>query len=380
MDRPLFILAPIRYPWRFNSPKHSIHQISVRTFAPLNYLSKKVEGFTIFNPLPPTHFDLIHTFNRIPISTLPFVIGFESHLPRAFGIEKSPLFKLLAARLASDKCRAIVATSKFASRLFMKMHANSRYRDRLFDKLHVRLPNILIDAAEDACTEPVQDLIQVVFVGNHFGRKGGCVTLRMAELAHARKLPILFHVISKFEVGAKSWTDPLVSGYFDHYRQLLSLPNVNYHGALPNASVISLIQHAHFAILATFSDTFGYSAIEAMAHYTPVIATTQGALPEFIENEKNGVLLELDTDESGEWIHLKDDRTTDRFAATHREEVERLAHGALDSIVKMASCEPRYRALRQNARSSAIRLFSATDADKYWDDLYDRAIEGVVYA
>ena len=119
MSRSLSILAPTRYPWKFNSPKHSRHRISVRHFLPLNYISKKIEGITIFNPLPPRHFDLIHAFNRIPITWLPFIIGFESHLPRGFGIENSAFtFRYMTSRLASDNCRAIIATSEFARRTF----------------------------------------------------------------------------------------------------------------------------------------------------------------------------------------------------------------------------------------------------------------------
>lgn len=44
-----------------------------------------------------------------------------------------------------------------------------------------------------------------------------------------------------------------------------------------------------------------------MANYTPVIATAQGALTEFVEHEKNGALIPLPTDEFGEWIHNRDD-------------------------------------------------------------------------
>ena len=125
----------------------------------------------------------------------------------------------------------------------------------------------LIGEAHDAFYASDHEPLHVVFVGNHFGRKGGCVTLRMAELAMVKKLPIVFHIVSKFEVGASSWTDPLTPGYFDRYRELLSLTNVRYHGSLPNVSVLELIQRANFAMLTTFSDTFGFSAIEAMANY-----------------------------------------------------------------------------------------------------------------
>src|SRR5690349_13638233 len=103
------ILAPTRYPWRFNGPRASRHVIENRNFVPFNHLSNRLEGVTIFNPLPPQQFHLIHAFNRIPLTTLPFVIGYESHLPRAFGMEKSRYFKLLTRRLASPNCRRVVA-------------------------------------------------------------------------------------------------------------------------------------------------------------------------------------------------------------------------------------------------------------------------------
>ena len=240
MTQSLSILAPARYPWKFNSPKQSRHRIFVRHFLPLNYISKKIEGITIFNPLPPTRFDLIHAFNRIPLNGLPFVIGFESHLPRGFGIENSTFFRFMTSRLASNDCRAIVATSEFARRIFVRMHERSTYRSLLYKKIQVRLPNILMSEAADACGAPTQAPIRVAFVGNHFGRKGGCVTLRMAELAMVRRLPIVFFIVSKFEVGASSWTDPLTPGYFDRYRELLCLPNVHYYRSLSNVSVLDL--------------------------------------------------------------------------------------------------------------------------------------------
>jgi glycosyltransferase involved in cell wall biosynthesis len=251
------------------------------------------------------------------------------------------------------------------------MHEHSPYRDCLYQKIQVRLPNVLIPEDRDASDTLPQEPIRVVFVGNHFGRKGGCVMLRMAELAMVKKLPIEFHIVSKFEVGAASWTDPLTTGYFDRYRELMNLSNVRYHGTLPNKSVIELIQRAHFAILTTFSDTFGYSAIEAMANYIPVIATAQGALPEFIEHNKNGILLELSTDEFGAWTHLSADRTTDDFARRHRQEIERLADAALKAVETLRANDRQYRELRRNARATAVSLFSAKDANKYWDDLYE---------
>jgi glycosyltransferase involved in cell wall biosynthesis len=345
---------------------------------PLNYISKKIEGVTVFNPLPLKRFDLIHAFNRIPISTLPYIIGFESHLPRGFGIETSLLFRYMTERLVSDKCRAIVAISQFARRIFLKAHDGSPYLSELSSKLHVRLPNMFIPITQDTCPSPSADRIRVLFVGNHFARKGGYVALRIAELAYQRKLPLRLDIVSQFQIGSASWTDPIDPTYFDQFRKLLALPNVHNHGTLPNSDVLNLVREAHFSLLTTFSDTFGFSAMEAMANYCPVIATRQGALPEFIHDEVNGIVLDIETNEFGEWIHLGDDRSSVSFAKLHRDEVERLAQSAFHSILTLVANPSAYRAMRQSARSTAIRLFGADDANHYWDDLYDHAIKGVV--
>src|SRR5260370_5238390 len=104
MRDALNILAPTRYPWQFNSPRHSKHIISIRNFLPLNYVHSSIEGVTVFNPFPLCKLDLIHAFNRIPIGVSPFLIGFESALPPAFASEDSPLSALLAPMLASTIC------------------------------------------------------------------------------------------------------------------------------------------------------------------------------------------------------------------------------------------------------------------------------------
>ena len=62
LSKSLTILAPDRYPWRFNGPRNSRHDLTIRKFAPFNYLSPKLEGITVYNPLPIRHFDIIHGF------------------------------------------------------------------------------------------------------------------------------------------------------------------------------------------------------------------------------------------------------------------------------------------------------------------------------
>jgi glycosyltransferase involved in cell wall biosynthesis len=372
----LRILAPIRYGWTFNGPRHSRHIVERRSFLPLNLISKRIEAVTVMNPLPLRRFDLVHAFNRMPVgTTTPFIIGFESHLPRAYGLERTAYFRHLCRTLADPRCRAIVAISQHARANFLATHEGSGWLEPLLAKLHVRHPNLEISACGDHFVDLTQEPLTLAFVGNHFGRKGGCVAVRLAQLAHAHKLPIRFEIVSSLQVGGAIWTDPASRSFFDRYLALLKLPNVRWHGSLDNRSVNELLRRSHLSLLPTFGDTFGYSAMESMANWTPVIATKQGALPEFISHRQDGILLDLPTSRLGAWVHSSSPhRATKRFETIFADAVEALALQAFEEVKTIAQ-NPRLLAeMRRSARETAKRLFDSRSASKFWDDLYVQAL------
>lgn len=284
----------------------------------------------------------------------------------------------MSKSLASDRCRGIVAISHYAYRQCLNQHKNFPWYDDIKTKLSVRYPNIHIPEKEDALAQDNINTIRILFVGNHFARKGGLVALRLAQLAHERNLPITIDIISSLQVGAMSWIDPLTKDYFTPYKQLIeTLPNVTHHGALPNAQVIEHIRQSHFLLLPTFSDTFGFSAIEAMSQYTPVIATSQCAMPEFINNN-NGILLPLEVDECGEWASIKGQkRNSSSYAAFYDNAVLQLAQKALEKIENIISNRTTYMQMRLRARSTAETLFSSTDANTFWDDYYCQSLNNL---
>ena len=371
--RPLRILAPTRYPWRFNGPRRSRHIIQKKPFVPLNKIDERIEGFTAF--APSLHrYDLIHGFNRIPLGRTPYLIGFESHLPRAFSLESTSYFKALCRSLAGNRCRGIVAISRFAEGTFRRMHAGSEFEHELLSKLEMRYPNLPIADLED---EPpsLSEPIHLVFVGHHFARKGGCVAVRLAEIARQAGIALRITIISRLEMGGDIWTDPSRSEYYSSWLDRLKDASITHYEQLPNSEVQKVLRQAHFCLLPTFGDTFGYSAIEAMANYCPMIATRQGALPEFIRDDENGILLDLPLDDDGQWIHIASpDRDTPGFERMFTEEIDRLAESALSGIMGYINDESRYRRLRQEARRTVQQLFSADDASEFWDRRYEEAV------
>jgi glycosyltransferase involved in cell wall biosynthesis len=372
----LRILAPVGYPWRFNSPRHSRHLVERRKFAPMNYVSRKLEGITAFNPFPPGRFDLVHAFNRIPLGNAPFIIGFEDYLPRGFGLERSVYYRWLVDTLASPRCRKIVAISDHARTVFKSLHEHGAQAEKLFAKLCVQYPNIEIPDVPDALAEDDLSEIVLTFVGNDFGRKGGCVAVKLAEKALARGFPLKVEIVSTLNMGGAVWTDPASSAFFDRYRALLNLPNVTLHGRLENAEVKSLLARSHFSLLPTLGDTFGYSAIESMAYWTPVIATRQGALGEFVSHLDTGLLLDLETSKIGQWIHQSSpDRGTPSFEKIFEDEIERLANEAFELITRLSQEPQKMRLMRRRARERCIELFDAIPASRAWDAAYESAVQ-----
>ncbi|WP_375402549.1 hypothetical protein [uncultured Sphingomonas sp.] len=165
----------------------------------------------------------------MPIGTTPYVIGFESHLPRAFCLESTSYYAALRRSLASRRCRGIVAISHYAEKVFRAAHAGSAEYDAIASKLQTRYPNVDLGEFTDHCDDLADaPTIRVTFVGAHFARKGGCVAVRLAELAAAAGVPLEITIVSKLEMGGGIWTDPLRDGFFDTWRDRLKHPSIRW--------------------------------------------------------------------------------------------------------------------------------------------------------
>lgn len=375
-NRRLNILA-VRdhYNTGFNTPRVSSHHIERRRFVPFNRFYKPLQGATVVNPWPPRKFDLLHAFNRVPMAgSTPFVIGFESHMPRAFGHEDGIVFKTLTNQLLSAQCRRIIPMSQAAKATFLEQHKNNPRLDEIKAKMVVRLPSIMLPEMQDWFDPNAKlDELRLLFVGGHFARKGGLVGVKIAEKARAAGLPIHVTIVSVLDCTAH-WTDPSRPEFFEPYMKLLDAPNVTLYKGAPNAKVLELAKNTHMSLLATVGDTFGYSAVEGMSRYTPVIGTAVSALPEFIDNE-NGVLLPIETNAVGEWKHSgRDDRGTPEFEKIFADTIEDLAEGGFKACVELLNDPSKLAAKRQAARRTVEEKFDAVVAGKFWDDLYLDAV------
>ena len=74
----------------------------------------------------------------------------------------------------------------------------------------------------------------------------------------------------------------------------VNLPNCHVLGPLPVAEVSRYYQQASVFCLPTHLEPFGVAFIEAMAHRLPIVATTVGAIPDFVREGYNGLLVAPD--------------------------------------------------------------------------------------
>ena len=92
--------------------------------------------------------------------------------------------------------------------------------------------------------------------------------------------------------------DPL-HGQLKHLASALGIANkVEFLGRQGRTQGAILLHGCEVFVLPSRSEPFGIVLVEAMACKKPIVATTAGGIPEIIENQENGILVEPD-DEKG---------------------------------------------------------------------------------
>ncbi|MEM1550700.1 MAG: glycosyltransferase family 4 protein, partial [Candidatus Bathyarchaeia archaeon] len=75
-------------------------------------------------------------------------------------------------------------------------------------------------------------------------------------------------------------------------RQLGVESHFKFLGWVPNEEVQKLYWEASVFVMPSLSEAFGVAILEAMASGTPVVATRVGGIPELVEHNVNGLLVE----------------------------------------------------------------------------------------
>jgi glycosyltransferase involved in cell wall biosynthesis len=242
----------------------------------------------------------VHSFNSLVYGGMPWVVTFETTLPRVGSLPGWVVWHSWK-KIARSECRALLALSDCtAKRLLDDLQVN---RPRVSDatlsairgKLSVLHPPqpLLIDGLTEklGCME-WDGPLRIVVVGHDFYRKGGLEVLLALEALIGGGKDIRLSIAGKMIAGDYAsragapevqMAEAIISRHPDRIQRLGSIPSSEVHG---------LLRTSHVLCLATWGDTYGYSVLEAQAAGCATITTDLRALPE-INNGDCGWLIKV---------------------------------------------------------------------------------------
>ena len=315
---------------------------------------------------PGRSFDLMHTFNGVPLTSRPFVVTYESALPRTYGRGRYTAQRLLRDRLLRDNCRSVIAISEYARRRMRTFNAGWADLDAVEARTEVVHPNLPLRRTTPKTWDGKR--VDLLFVGRQWARKGGVVAVRIARKARERGLPVHVTIVSPLVHGSAVYTDAPDADYAAD-RALLDAPNVTVHERLPNDEVVALMAASTLTLLATVHDTYGFSVLEGFSTGTPAVASRIGALPEVVQHGVNGLLLDAPLDADGDWTRVHD-RTWDALDPVY----ESFADQAIEGIEALLAAPERYEAMSAAAIARIRDHHEADAVGARLEEIYSRAL------
>lgn len=337
----------------------------------------------------PRDVDLLHMIARIPLDRRPFVVTFEQHLPRPYGAATPNAVWSFARNLLLDRnCRKILPMSEYAKRFFLKSHADLPNISDLAEKLQTVRPGVAVKAAAPKVFSNGEPL-RILFVGHDFARKGGVVAVRIAKKAKEIGLPVHVDLAGSLGYGSGVPTDHTDPNVYNADVELLKLDNVTHHGHIGVDHLNKLYMNSHFTILATIEDTYGFSSVESLAWATPVIASNISALPEIVQDRVNGITVEIELNQMGNWIRwgeyfssyqesfkapFVEKRGTAEYWEILDATFETMASQAIEKIAPLFDSRNDYEEMSLNALSSAKRDHSHENVSRVLSAIYREAV------
>jgi glycosyltransferase involved in cell wall biosynthesis len=357
------------YNARFNS--HHGQRNAKLIAGPLTPLARFEERFDSFALLEPGY-DLIHSFNAVPILTrCPFILTFEDYVPRMPEDRPIPwLEKYLIRRLLGSSCIGILAMSKFAMRQMKRQHRERPELDRLVAKCEILYPSV---RPIRFAPKSMRNELTLLFVGRDFYRKGGPALVRAHKSLRGTGVPVRTIIVSSLRWSVSDYIGPPDAKGVEAAEKELSAEGISLYRSLPNSEVRSLMAEADFLILPTLHDTFGYVLLEAMAAATPVIATATCALTEIVEPGRSGFLLDFDNDpDVGKWSWVYGQKRRG-YVEAYWSTIDSLASALAERLQQCWETRSYYEALSAGALTRIDSQFHADCARTRLEQIYESA-------
>ncbi len=229
--------------------------------------------------------DLVHLYNRLSLSDKPWVTTYETRIPYwtpRTSFEKRWYKKYGVNQLKKESCKKIIAISQNAYDLQCAyMEKENAWTKEITDKMTVLHPaqELIVPSWEEKNVSPNGPL-KIIIVGHQFYIKGGNELLQAFDQLVSEGADIELTIVSSLLPDTDSLHTSredieYANKIIDKYGR-----RITHHTSLPNDEVLQLFKKSHLSILSSYSETYGFSVLEAQAAGCPVVTTDIRVFPE----------------------------------------------------------------------------------------------------
>jgi len=183
---------------------------------------------------------------------------------------------------------------------------------------------------------------------SHFAPNGEKVLVHISNFRPVKRVPDVIRIFNlvKQKIPSKlilAGDGPERSECEKLVRELNLKNDVYFLGK--QEAVVDILNAGDLFIMPSQSESFGLSALEAMACGLPTITTSIGGLPELVVHNETGYIAEIG-------------------------DVERMAKYAIDLLIN----PNKYKKFSENARKRAVEHFNKEKIVKQYEDFYERIV------
>lgn len=321
--------------------------------------------------------NLIHTGSGVfPLNKKPFVVNVEYYASFAgHQHEKARMGKLrqnIIKHMSSPYCKRILPFSEASKRSIV--NAYSPESRSIEEKIDVLYPAIAPVTGPGGSKKPDDGKVRILHIGSGFFEKGGRELFRAVERLREDGHPELeLHSVTNAPPQHRQRFEQFVEKY--RGREGFHV----YQSGIPRSILFEqFYSNSDLFVLPSFGDLFGYVFLEAMSCGVPLIGTDVFAIPEIIEDGKNGFLVKTPISPFEPDFTRKTEEGIVRYlSAIYDNEFEGLTNQLMEKIrVMVEDDQLRKRMGRNGLEMVTDGRFSIRRRNSQLKKIYDEALSG----